>query len=1129
MRTKAQILIALLSVAVLGIPSLSQNIVTGGVSGAITDPSGAVVSGAKVTITSQTTRELRITMTDSSGLYNFPLLKPGPYTVSVTSPGFRTSRVDADVQLAQVSSVNVKLELGNASETVEVSSQAPLLQTEDANISTTFTPTQVENLPNPGGDITAYAQTAPGVVMNSGAGFGYGNFTAFGLPGTSNLFTLNGNDQNDPFLNLNNSGSSNLLLGSNELQEVAVVSNGYTGQYGRQAGVQVDYTTKSGGNAFHGDAAYWFNSSGFNANDWFVKNSELVQGQPNKPVFAVANQWAGSIGGPIVKDKLFFFVDQEGLHYALPASQTVYFPTPSFATAILNNISANQAAELPYYTKLMGLYQNAPIYNSMHSISAATDPALGCGDITAAGFGAGAAPCLQTATAAGVNHNKEWLLTTRIDYNMSNSDRLFGRFKVDHGSQPTSTDLVDQKVFSTQSVQPEYEGQINETHIFSSRMTNNLIISGLWYSAVFLPDSGQSTLLSTLGMSSIIFGSPITGAPNIMSNLGGTSVNAPDFVFPQGRNSTMAQVTDDLSITRGSHMLKIGINFRRDDFSDYDAQQTTGGFANFVSMNDFFNGVVNAANGDFYNQSFTRNAEVPIAFYSFGLYFQDEYRVTPNLKLTLALRGDRNSNPVCQTNCFSRLNTRFSLMSHDPNVPYNAVISTNLHSAFPDVEKVALQPRLGMTWSPFGHSSTVLRGGIGLFSDLYQGVLLDNMIQNAPLSTAFVVTPPSGAPLAPGVPGSVVGTAAASNAAFQNGFANGGTLASISGSMPAGVTFSPPNYFSITNRILNPKYLEWNFEVQQAFGTKTSVSLNYVGTHGYNALIQNPALNAYVSGGSLGPLPIAPADSRFGEVTELDSVGRSNYNGVIAGITQRAMYGLQFSANYSFSHALDDLTTTNPNTPFNVITSLVRQVNPYNLDAHNYSNSDSDARHNFTANYVWIPPYKLHNGLLNEILGGWGTAGTLYVHSSFPYSVTTSQGQVLNTGGQLPFLADFLGGPLPSCNDPTKPCLNSSQFANPSVDFGNVRRNAFRGPNYFDTDFTVMKNFSFTERAKLQLAANMFNVLNHPNFFAPLSSFGGGGFGTLFTTAVSPTTPYGSFQGAGVSGRLIQLQAKFIF
>jgi hypothetical protein len=166
---------------------------------------------------------------------------------------------------------------------------------------------------------------------------------------------------------------------------------------------------------------------------------------------------------------------------------------------------------------------------------------------------------------------------------------------------------------------------------------------------------------------------------------------------------------------------------------------------------------------------------------AWGLYFQDEYRVTPNLKLTLALRGDRNSNPICATDCYSRFETAFSGMTHDVNTPYNQAIMAGTHSAFPDIEKVALQPRFGFTWSPLGHTNTVLRGGIGVFSDLYQGVLMDELLENSPLTNIFVVKPTAnaagfGAPLAPLAPGSIQALANNSNTSFVNAFAGGGTL-----------------------------------------------------------------------------------------------------------------------------------------------------------------------------------------------------------------------------------------------------------------------------------------------------------------------------------------------------------------
>jgi hypothetical protein len=1127
-------------------PAIAQNVVTGGISGTITDPSGAVVPNATLTLKSNATGETQTATTGSTGLYNFPLLKPGSYSVSIAQSGFRGVNQKVDVLLGQVTTANIKLVVGNASETVEVTAAAPLLQTEDANISTTFTSTQIENLPNPGGDLTGYAQTAPGVLMNVQSGFGWGNFSAFGLPATSNLFTENGNDENDPFLNLNYSGSSNLLLGQNEVQEVAVVSNGYTAQYGRQAGVQVDYSTKSGSNAFHGNASWWYDSSGFNANEWFLKESEVASGLPNQQPFAVANQWAASVGGPIVKDKLFFFVDQEGLRYALPTSQRVFLPTPAFSSYILSNIGATQPAQLPYYTQLMNLYKGSPVYSSALANTGGIAPfdpsAFGCGDFAGtAGFGTAASPCLMTTQGSGVNHNKEWILTGRIDYNISNADKIFVRFKTDQGEQPTSTDLIDPAVFSTQSNQPAYEGQINETHVFSPTMVNNLILAGSWYSAVFLPDSGQAAVLSTLGMSTIGFG------PNLLTSVGGNlATNAPDFIFPQGRNSTIAQITDDLSITKGAHTFKMGINFRRNDLTDHDTQGYTGGYMSFYSLTDFVNGLPSAANGDRYFMNFTSSPESPLALYSMGLYFQDEWRVNPNLKLTLALRGDRNSNAVCQSDCFARLDSPFSLLSHNADVPYNQVILADQHSAFPNIEKLALQPRLGFTYSPQGRSNTVFRGGVGVFSDLYQGVLLDSLISNSPTTNAFTVLPGvTGTPasLAPTLANSATQAAVNSNAAFLSAFASGGTVGSITAADP---NFAPPNYFSVANKLNNPKYLEWNFEIQQAFGPKTSVNLNYVGTHGYDTMIQNPGLNAYLAAGSpaFGTLPIgAPPDPRFSAINEISSSGRSNYDGITGTFTRRMSYGFQMSANYTFSHSLDDLTATNPGTPYSLFNSLVRQVNPFNFDQGTYGPSDSDSRHNFTANYVWNLPHRFQNRLTELALGGWGFAGTFFAHSGVPFTAITAAPDINNLGGGGGPIAEFLGGSIgagcdnPGSNYAVSPtqCLTASQFASiPGTTGGqsvwnNVARNYFRSPSYFDTDFTVMKNFTMTERVKMQLGANLYNVLNHPSFFTPENYVAAPNFRQLFATAVQPTTPYGAFSGAGVTGRLIQMQAKLIF
>ena len=315
--------------------ALAQSIVTGDAVGTVTDPSGAVVSGATVTLTSADTGATQSVTTGSNGFYRFPLLKPGKYEMVVKQTGFKSVAQSILASVGQIVTTNVKLELGAASEVLEVTGEAPLIETENANLATTYSTSQLRQLPTPGNDVTSYAYSAPGITLNSAAG--YGNFSSYGLPSTSNLFTTNGNDNMDPYLNLNNSGASNLSLGANELDQISVVQNGYTAQYGRQAGAQLNAATKSGTNEFHGNASYWWNGSNLNANDWFSKNA----GTPRP--FANNNQWAASLGGPVVKNKLFFFVDQEGLRFVLLRlrSGNQYLPNPAFATYVQNNIQSN--------------------------------------------------------------------------------------------------------------------------------------------------------------------------------------------------------------------------------------------------------------------------------------------------------------------------------------------------------------------------------------------------------------------------------------------------------------------------------------------------------------------------------------------------------------------------------------------------------------------------------------------------------------------------------------------------------------------------------------------------------------------------------------------------------------------
>jgi len=1106
---------------VLSLPeAFGQSLTTGGVVGTVTDPSGAAVPKATVTLTNQDTGATQTATSNATGAYRFSLLNPGHYNVSAAAPGFQGREQPFEISVGQDNTVNLRLQVASSSQTVEVTAEGGAVQTDNANVSQTITPEMVANIPNPGNDLTYYVQTAPGATENSQGG--YGNSATYGISATSNLFTENGMNENDPFLNVNNSGATNLMLGANDVQTAAVVNNGYTGEYGGLAGANVNFVTKSGTNKFHGNAEYFWNGRTLNANDWFLNNS----GTPR--AFDNANQWAASIGGPIRKDKTFFFMDTEGLRLLIPTSQPVNIPSPQFQAATLANIPAS---EVPFYDRIFSIYNGAP------GAARATNslPAGGCdGTVTLPG----GAPCALKFQSNVDNLTTEWLLTARVDQNIGNRDRAFIHFRTDHGLQATVTDPLT-PVLNAQSVQPQYEGQLQETHEFGANAINQLIVAGSWYSAVFQPPNFSAAIALIpydLFFAGSQFTSPGSPAPGTISYS----------EWPQGRNVTQYQISDDYAWQKGNHDLKFGLNFRRYDITDY----SPGGFfgtvplAEFATESSFYKGSVDA-----FQQAFPARPTQPVALYGLGLYAQDEWAVRPSLKVTLSLRNEHNSNPICQTNCFSNFPTSFLDISHNPSQPYNQAIQSGRHQAFPDYQSLAWEPRVGFAWQPFGLGKTVFRGGFGIFADIFPGTIASSYDQNSPLKNTFVTT----GLVAPGVPGDAGSVASSSNSAFLSGFSSGGTLASITAAVPS---FSPPTFTSAARNIRYPKYEEWNFAVQQAIGPKMSLTVSYVGNHGYDLSALNEGLNAYCNAActaalgvtSFVGLPATVPDPRFSIITEAGNYGVSNYNGLTVSFTRSVSQSFQLQASYTWSHALDDVSNGGF-LPFNfdTNTSILNAQDPYDLHRYNYGNSDYDSRQYATLSYVYHTP-KLQNKKW-DLLADWVVSGTLFAHTGYPFTVIdgTSSSTLLayNYGSTIgsTIFANSNVGPL-TCSSSNKfnnyvtnpACMTSAEFTSPMIPggvggFGNQRRNQVYGPDYFDTDLTLMKSFRLPkwEGAELQVGAQAFNILNHPNFDQPVGNIDNSQFGYSVRSVSTPTSIFGSFLGADASPRALQIRAQLMF
>lgn len=1103
------LVVAFVMIALLCGTGVAQNSTNGAVTGTVADSSGAVVPGATVTLTSRATGAVQTTQTNNSGYYKFPFVAPGDYTVSAGTTGFQGFTKAITVSLNADTAANLELAVASEHTVVEVTGgDVSAVQTEDANLTTTFDSRQVSLLPNPGNDLSAVALSSPGVVMNTTGGsiFGGGNYEFYGMPSNSNVFTYDGANNNDPYFNINNSGATNLTLGLNDVQETSVVTNGYSGQYGGLAGANINYVSKSGANAFHGNGIWWWNGRALNANNYFLNQ----QGAPRP--FVNANQYAASFGGPIKKNKAFFFVDYEGIRLLIPSLNSVNVPTQNFQTAVIANLNATgQGSQVPFYNTMFGVYNAAP------GSSAAQNslPNGGCDNVTSLGgvaFGA-ANPCALTYTGGTSALTHDYLIVGRYDQNIGNNDKLFIRVQHESGLQASYIDPLTSS-FNAQSAQPEWQSQLSETHVFGSDKINNFVASLQWYSALFTMSDPQKA--NSLVPFSLIIAD---GALFPANNLGA--------FFPQGRNVTQYGITDDFSWIRGNHNLKVGVNLRRDDISDHNFGLITPVVLPFT-LQDFADG-----NANFAEQNFSKSTAVPIALYQLGWYVSDEWKATKNLNVTLSMRFDHLSNPVCQTNCFTRLAGPFD--SLDRAAPVNQAIVTNVHTAFPSVSSIVYQPKIGFAWSPWSGRNTAIRGGAGIFSDAIPSLAIDQIIANAPSDPQFTAA----GGIAPTGANSAVAALAAANASFQSNYASGGAV--------------PPFNFFNGGAVKVPRYYEWNLEFQQALGWRTTLSAKYVGNHGSYEEMTNPALNAFSpTGAPFANLPLTIPDARFGVVAQTQNIGNSYYNGLVLSVTHMTTAGFQFQAGYTYSHSIDEISNNSLN-PFglNSQTSadIVFPIDQQNVSKYNYGNSDYDVRHSFNMNYVWSDAFRhLTSRGPNALVKGWTFSGTLFLHGGFPYSIFSSiaTGSLHNsnwgssaaaTGTSA--LAVITGMQDPNCgssaaavvNGVHQSCYSAANFADPTTDFGNQRRNQFRGPGYFDTDFGVEKAFGIPkwESSQLSIGARFFNLFNHPNFNFPITDIDNPQFGQIVKTVSQPTTIYGSGLGADASGRVIEFQAKFTF
>ncbi|HEX3682109.1 MAG TPA: carboxypeptidase regulatory-like domain-containing protein [Bryobacteraceae bacterium] len=1133
----------------------AQGETTSSIAGRVFDPTGAAIPGAAITITSIDTGAKRVAQTDAAGRFDFPQLKPGYYLVRAEAKGFQSQQRPVVSNLGQKQSVDLVLHLATAKQVVTVAEATPLINPENPNTATTMNAKNLESLPNPGGDLTYPVQFAAGALINTagsgndfvGSQNGYGNVEFNGLPALSNGYIVDGLETNDPLTNLNSGLSTNLVLGLNSIADVTVNTLSYAVDQGRYGASQVNYVTKSGSNLFHGNLYQIWNGSLFNAADFFT-NATLGNHKPRSTV----NHFGGSLGGPIMHDKLFFFFDSEWMRIALPMVSEIKVPTLAFqnyvlqqlpkggADAITGSVYQPGAQLVPFYKQMFSLYRNA---------AGTPLPILGCPFNSDGSAARGSPPngngCANRQSISQSSDDHEQVQTARIDYNISEKNTTWYRFQYDGGLQAAYTDPIN-PLFDSLSPQPLYSFASGYTHVFSQNLVNYFNPAFSWYESLFAPANFQKTLAAF----------PIV-LQGVGANAPFTTLGGLDNTWIQGRRATRFFLNDNLAWDIGAHEFRFGTNTRIFRLNDYDFGEGTVPTVTYTDLPELIYGVASTA-----SETFPLADSQPFNFLNVDLYAQETWKITRKLTWTFGLRDTYNSNPLNPHDAVARLSGSFDSISHDVNRPLSDTIQTALGNIFQSTPLALLQPRTAAAWQLW--PNTVLRTGFGLFSDLLPGSVADLVGANPPYSKTFqggLLGTAGGIANAPGVPGSAVDATRDANQIFDTGFAQG-RLSCASPLANAANCLQPVAITAVPDGKLHaPYFMQWSFALERQIGNTMNLRAQYVGTRAVNQPYLTQ-VNGYqtVCAGCFAPFPYGqPLDPRFGAVTQLSTGANSHYNGLQLTAEKRMVHGLQLQANYTWSHCMDEVS----NGGFLQFSSAgILSPIPGDL-RRDYGPCDYDIRHNVTGTYSYQLPRAPRNRVLGYMLNGWKISGTFFWHSGLPFSVLSTpysangHGIVQGTGPQfaslVPGVAVYAQGPIAGVTQPgTIQWLNPNAFLS-SVDpstgacsgedspqscqFGDLGRNALRGPDFVWSDLYLTKIFHLSERVSLRIEGQFFNVFNHANFALPSIVYAGipgnsatqTGFGALTATTSPPTGLLGVGLGGDNSPRMIAFQARIEF
>lgn len=1162
---------------------------SGELSGLVTDSTGAVVSGVQVKLTNSATGEVRNTVTTPSGIYSFPALPiVGSYALEVAAKGFKSTKVqNVIVSVGAITTRDVKLEVGAATEQVTVEAGAQIVQTEDSSLSQLVDRRVWEDMPIEARNANDFINLVAGAVPEQQAG---GTFRGASVNGTrtgTGNFMVEGLDNNEQGQGgaaicgtSCGQGGSNTSVSPEAIEEYRVITHDFSAEYGKAGGFVTDTVLKSGTNQWHGSLYEYNRIQALTAEDWFTNAGVSATGGRLKD-HLVRNQFGGSIGGPIVKDKTFFYatVEEHRLRETAPVTGTSitqqfynWVDSGAMATFVNSVAPCSNNGGCPNLPTQLGTNFKAlqakfplavPLVNSSINCLTTTNPACFSSDAYGSNFFGVLpefpVPLTDTTTLEQNTPINQFRFSVKMDHNFNANDRLSGTYLLENVT--SDLNFGANSAFSGPEHNPNraQTAGITWTHTFSPTLLNQFKIGYVRRTANFFEP----------GMDGI----PDTYAFDPTTIDLGSATNLPQFF-----TENQFEFKDDISLTKGKHQLKFGEDYRRTrNGSDFPAD-IYGHFANWGTEDMVTDGVFTDAIesvpglsagygypggvGSWYYAAASvnpSNLKVPDTYRGYradevGLYAQDDWRVNSRLTLNLGLRWDyfgppHNFRPNIDSNVyFGSPVTPFCNAAVPPctNPDFLARITNNTWYANEASARFEVRnnsiwnkdtndfgPRFGFAWDTLGNQKMVVRGAFGTFYDRLYNNVFENIRFNAPFyadNTAGIFA--SGTPLGALKDPGLYAVPFTANAAF----------ASVPGAKPV------PRHMDQNMRAAY--YMQESFGIEYAVAKDMALEANYVGTLGrrlIGILNRNTFDGRVAGGGSTRPNPIFNNDNARGNYFN------SDYNALNVTLRKRFSHGLSMNANYTYSKALDELSDAFRQTANGA--SFPGPPDVENL-RYNYGPADFDIRHRIVVSYNYdLPVFKG-----NKLLGGWTLNGIVSWNTGSPIGFvdTTGAGTDANKDGTRSDRPSVVGNATSSIigkemsvggkgiyqyldATPSTPATGYALkgIFGPSAECmfisginthggrwcdANLGRNAVPGPSFANVDFGISKSFKINERMGFRFDANFFDLLNHPNFENPGrggnggNDFGNGAFGQSGET-------FGSSGGH----RVTQLAIRFDF